>query len=500
MLKQIVETVSLNLKSIPQRIGLSLVIVVGIAGVVGVFTALFAMSRGIEATFAASGDPRNVIVMRGGSQAELNSTLNLETMQIVERTAGVARDEKGEPLASGEVIVITELPRKGETLGANVTMRGITADGFVLRPNLKIVEGRAFTPGLQELLVGRGAANQFEGLKVGTTVRLRGGDWNVVGVFESNDSFESEIFADAATAQTAWGRPNTFSTVLTRLDSPDGIKAFQAALKTDPRVNVEAKNQVAYYTEQTQQTTQGIRMLGTAVAFIMGLGAIFAALNTMYAAVSARTREIATLRAIGFGGFPVVVSVLIEAMLLALLGGLAGALIAYVLFNGMTVSTLGSGFTQLVFAFKVSPGLVMQGTIIALVVGLLGGLLPALQSSFSSLKSWVWFAKIVEFLLSIEIVAATLHADGPIAVYLFAVLAAAVLNGVLCYFVLRYLLLRRSRREFGSIWKLLLTVLTLVPGLLLLGPILAIYALRAIWTSAPENLLRNPGVEGLRAA
>lgn len=381
MLKQIVETVSLNLRSIPERLGLSFVIIVGIAGVVGVFTALFAMSRGIEATFAASGDPRNVIVMRGGSQAELNSTLNLETMQIVERTAGVARDDKGDPLASGELIVIAELPRKGQTLGANVTLRGITADGFALRPNLKIVEGRAFRPGLQELLVGRGAANQFEGLEVGKVVRLRGADWNVVGIFESKDSFESEIFADAATAQTAWGRPNVFSTVLARLESTDGLETFQAALKTDPRINVEAKNQVRYYTEQTRQTTRGIRMLGTAVAVIMGIGAIFAALNTMYAAVSARTREIATLRALGFGGFAVVVSVLIEAMLLALAGGLAGAVIAYLLFNGMTVSTLGSGFTQLVFAFKVTPGLVLDGALIALLIGFIGGLFPAIRAA-----------------------------------------------------------------------------------------------------------------------
>jgi putative ABC transport system permease protein len=380
MLKQILEIVLINLRSIPQRLGLSLVIVVGIAGVVGVFTALFAMSRGIEATFGASGDPRNVMVLRGGSQAELNSSITLETLQIAERAPGVRRDDNDRPLAAGELIVIAELPKKGSTLGANVTLRGVTPAAFPLRPNLEFVEGRAFTPGLQELIVGQGAATQFEGLEVGRTVRLRGADWNVVGIFRSGDSFDSEIWTDGATAQTAWGRGG-FSSALVGLANPDDLAVFEAALKADPRVNVEVKRQVDYFTEQTRQTTGGIRLLGAVVAVIMGLGAIFAALNTMYAAVSARTREIATLRAIGFRGLPVVASVMAEAMLLALAGGLLGALLAYVLFNGMTVSTLGGGFTQLVFQFKVTPGLVGTGALIALAIGFLGGLFPAVRAA-----------------------------------------------------------------------------------------------------------------------
>jgi putative ABC transport system permease protein len=381
MLKQIIEVVALNIRSIPDRLGLSLVIVIGIAGVVGVFTALFAMSKGIEASFTDAGDPANAIVMRGGSQAELNSTLNLETMQLVERTAGVRKDADGKPLASGELIVIAELPRKGGTLGANVTLRGVTPAGLKLRPKLEIVEGKAFTPGLQELIVGRGAAGQFEGLEVGRNVRLRGADWKVVGIFETGDTFDSEIWTDTATAQTAWGRPNTFSTVLVALEDPAQLEAFGDTLKVDPRLNVEVKRQVDYYNEQTRDSTQGIKFLGVVVSVIMGLGAVFAALNTMYAAVSARSREIATLRALGFRGFPVVLSVLIEAMLLALAGGLLGAALAYVLFNGMTVSTLGGGFTQLVFNFKVTPGLVVAGAIIAILIGLVGGLFPAVRAA-----------------------------------------------------------------------------------------------------------------------
>ncbi|MBK8068277.1 MAG: ABC transporter permease [Rhodanobacteraceae bacterium] len=382
MFKQILEIVLMNLRTIPQRLGASLVIVIGIAGVVGVFTALFAMAGGIDSTLKSSGDPRNALVLRGGSQAELNSSMDRDTIDIVRQGPGIRKDAEGKPLVSGELIVIAELPKKGETLGANITLRGIEPAGFALRPNLKIVEGRQFTPGLQEVVVGKGAAAQFEGLAVGGKIRLRGADWDVVGMFASGDSFDSEIFTDSATAQTAWGRPNYYSVALVGLDSADGVKPLHEALDADPRVNLEAKSQVAYFTEQTASTTQGVRVLGSAVAVIMCLGAIFAALNTMYASVSTRTREIATLRAIGFGPLPVVASVLVESMLLALAGGVIGAFLAYVLFNGMTVSTLGgSTFTQLVFDFKVSPALVATGLQLALAIGFIGGLLPALRAA-----------------------------------------------------------------------------------------------------------------------
>jgi putative ABC transport system permease protein len=382
MFKQIFEIVLLNLKTIPERLGASLVIVVGIAGVVGVFTALFAMAGGIDSTLQSSGDARNALVMRGGSQAELNSSMSRETYDIATQAVGVRKDANGDPVASGEIIVIAELPKKGGTLGANITLRGIGPAGLELRPNLKIIEGRKYTRGLQELLVGKGAAQQFAGLEVGNTVRLRGGDWNVVGIFESNDAFDSEIFTDADTAQTAWNRGNGYSVALVGLEKESDLEAFQAALKADPRLSVDAERQTDYYAAQTKATSGGVRVLGTAVAIIMCLGAMFAALNTMYASVSARTREIATLRAIGFGPLPVVISVLTEAMILALFGGLIGALLAYVFFNGMTVSTLGgSTFTQLVFNFKVTPRLVMIGMALALLIGFLGGLLPAVRAA-----------------------------------------------------------------------------------------------------------------------
>jgi len=380
MLKQIFEITWLNLLSIRERLGLAVVVIVGLAGVVGVFTALLAMSRGFEATLAATGTEDHAIVLRGGSGAELNSVLMLDNIAIIEQGPGVRRGADGSPLVSGEILVISELPKRGERLGANVSLRGVSPDAFALRPQLTISEGRKFEPGLQELLIGRGVANQFEGATLGSSLRLRGADWTVVGIFDSGDSFESEIWADAQTAQTAWNR-NAYSIALVGLESADAFDAYQASLTADPRLTVDVEREREFYSGQTSGVTGAIGVLAGVVSVIMGLGAIFAALNTMYAAVSARTREIGTLRALGFGGVPVVVSVLVESMALALLGGLLGAFLAFALFNGMTVSTLGGGFTQVVFAFKVTPDLLVRGVIISLAIGFIGGLLPALHAA-----------------------------------------------------------------------------------------------------------------------
>ena len=380
MLKQILEITWMNLLGIRERLGLAVVVIVGLAGVVGVFTALLAMSRGFEATLAATGSDANAIVLRSGSNAELNSVLSVDALGLVEQLPGVRRAADGSPLASGEIVVISELPRRGERLGANVTLRGVGGDAFELRPNFRIVEGRRFEPGLQELIVGRGVSRQFEGATLGGSLRLRGQDWTVVGVFETGDSFESEIWTDVRTAQTAWGR-NAFSIALVGLEDAPTFEAFKTEVAADPRLNVDIERERAFYSGQTGGVTRNIGFLASVVAVIMGLGAIFAALNTMYAAVSARTREIATLRALGFRGLPVVVSVLVESMALAVAGGLAGAVLAYLLFNGMTVSTLGGGFTQVVFAFKVTPDLLVRGVMISLVIGFIGGLLPAIRAA-----------------------------------------------------------------------------------------------------------------------
>jgi putative ABC transport system permease protein len=380
MLKQTLSITLLGLRSIPERIGPSLVIVVGLAGVVAVFTALLAMAAGFQSTLQATGRSDVAIVLRGGSQAELNSGLSRDQGTIIKQAPGVRNGEDGQPLASAEMVVIAELVRTGEKTGANITVRGVEPRAFELRPQLRIVDGRLFQPGLRELIVGRGVVQQFEGAGIGETLRMRGSVWTVVGVFESGDANESELWADVEVAQSTFNRQG-YSAVRLALDDPEGLPSLREHLLADPRVNVDVESEQQYYSGQTEQFRRTIGILAGVVTSIMALGAMFAALNTMYAAVGTRAREIATLRAIGFGGTPVVVSVMMESLLLALAGGVIGALLAYVLFNNMAVSTLSANFTQIVFQFSVTPALVRNGVFIALVIGMIGGFLPALRAA-----------------------------------------------------------------------------------------------------------------------
>ncbi|MGQ0429907.1 MAG: ABC transporter permease [Gammaproteobacteria bacterium] len=380
MLKQALAVTALGLRSIPARLGSSLVIFVGLAGVVAVFTALLAMSVGFQSTLRATGQADVALVMRGGSQAELNSGLSREQATLIKQVPGVVVGADGQPLASAEMVVVAELARSGESTGSNITVRGVEPGAFALRPQLKIVAGRRFQAGLRELIVGRGVTQQFDGARLGQTLRMRGSDWAVVGVFESGDANESELWADAEVAQSTFNRRG-FSSVRLQLEAADGLAALEAAYQADPRLQVDVESEQQYYSGQTEQFRRTIGALAGVVTFIMALGALFAALNTMYAAVGTRAREIATLRAIGFGGTPVVISVMVEALLLALAGGVVGAVLAWILFNNVAVSTLGANFTQVVFRFTVTPALVQQGLVIALVIGMVGGLLPALRAA-----------------------------------------------------------------------------------------------------------------------
>jgi putative ABC transport system permease protein len=381
MLSQTIAVTGINVKSIPERWAPSLVIVIGLAGVVAVFTALLAMATGFESTLKATGRTDVAIVMRGGSDAELNSGLDRTSSDLIKQAKGVRVGANGRPVASTEMIVIAELLRAGSTKDAsNITLRGVEPEGFALRPQLKIVEGRTFTPGLRELIVGRGVTRQFAGAGLGNVLRMRGSDWTVVGVFESGDANESELWTDISVAQTTFGRSGA-SSVRIGLDGPDGLDKARASLTGDPRLTVDVVREQDYFSGQTKQFRKTIGVLAGVVTTIMALGAVFAALNSMYAAVATRSKEIATLRAIGFGGLPVLLSVMIEALLLALAGGLLGALIAYVLFNNLSVSTLGQNFTQVVFNFRVTPELVTRGLIISIVIGMIGGLLPAIRAA-----------------------------------------------------------------------------------------------------------------------
>jgi putative ABC transport system permease protein len=380
MLRQTIAITLLSLRSVPERWGPSLVIIVGLAGVVAVFTALLAMAEGFQATLKSTGREDVALVLRGGSSAELNSGLPRDQATLIKQAPGVRHGGDGQPLASAEMIVIAELLKAGEKTGSNITVRGVEPAAFALRPQLKIVDGRSFQPGLRELIAGRGVTQQFEGARLGETLRMRGSDWTVVGVFESGDANESELWADVEVAQTTFNRRG-FSAVRLQLDDASALQQVKDALTADPRLIVDVESEQQYYSGQTRQFRQTIGMLAGVVTLIMALGATFAALNTMYAAVGTRAREIATLRAIGFSGTPVVISVMIESLVLALAGGVIGALLAYLLFNNMAVSTLGANFSQVVFQFKVTPALVRSGLLIAIAIGMFGGLLPALRAA-----------------------------------------------------------------------------------------------------------------------
>jgi putative ABC transport system permease protein len=370
-----------GISTLPQRIGSSSVVVVGIAGVVGVLVALLALGEGFAQTMKETGSDDAAIVLRSGALTELNSVLDHDTTVLVGQQPGVLKDSEGKPIASPELVVVASLPKKGNGLDANVEIRGVGDAAWKLVPNLKMIDGAKFKPGLRELVVGKGARDQFAGTDVGAKLNLNNQEWTIVGTFDSGDAHNSELWGDADVVASTYRRGSSRTSVVVKLTGADAFDAYKAAIASDPRLKLDVKTTRAYYSAQSENLTRLIKILGTTVAVIMGIGAIFGALNTMYAAVATRAREIATLRAIGFRGFPVVVSVLLETMLLALFGGLLGAAIAWVLFNNYTVSTLSQNFSQVVFAFKVSPALVWSGLKWALAIGFVGGLFPALRAA-----------------------------------------------------------------------------------------------------------------------
>ena len=381
-LSQVVVVTLLNLRTIRQRLTSSLVAVVGIAGVVAVFVAVLSMAQGFRKTMATTGSPDTAIVMRAGSDSEMVSGLALEDTRLIADAAGVRRNETG-PVASAELFVIVDLPKRSTNTTANVPLRGVGPNAFAVRPNVRVVEGRKFETGRNEVIVGRGAAGQFSGLEIGRTLKFGQSEWVVVGVFDSGGTLsDSELWCDAGVLQPAYRRGSTFQTVYAKLESAEAFTRFKDALTTDPRLNLKVLRETDYFAEQSQMVSNLITTLGAGIALLMGIGAIFGAINTMYSAVASRTREIATLRALGFGGGPVVVSVLVESLLLSLIGGAIGGALAYVGFNGFQTSTINwQTFSQVAFAFAVTPGLIVAGIVYALLMGLLGGLLPAVRAA-----------------------------------------------------------------------------------------------------------------------
>lgn len=381
MFKQTAAITSMNLRAIPQRLGTSWVIVIGIAVTVAVLVSVLAMAQGFKKTLASTGRPDRAIVLRGGSNAELSSTLSREnTLTIVDAT-GVKKDADGKPLASAEMVAVVALPQRKTGTAANVTLRGVGPKAFELRPEIHLVAGRMFQPAVRELIVGKSAVAQFKGTEIGSRIAFRDSEWTVVGEFESNgDAHESELMGDIETVLSAFRR-NLFQSVTVMLESPEAFTAFKDKLTTDPTLTVDVKREAEYYAEQSKQVSKLLNFLAYFVGGFMAIGAIFGALNTMYSAVSARSLEIATLRAIGFGAGAVVVSVFVEALLLSLLGGVIGAGVAWLVFNGNTVNTLGSNFTQVVFHLTVTPGLLLGAIFWACIIGVLGGLFPAIRAA-----------------------------------------------------------------------------------------------------------------------
>jgi len=381
-LTQLIAITAVNLKTIPQRLGSSAVSVIGIAGVVIVFVAVLSIAEGFQKTMQGTGSPSKALIMRAGADTELSSILMRDTVDIVKQAPGIAPGSTG-PMASAELFVIVDLPKKSTGTAANVPIRGVQQEAVATRDALRVVEGRMFEFGRNEVIVGRAAQGQFAGLDVGSELAAGGNAWRIVGAFDADGSVaESEIWVDASVLQSAYRRGSSYQSVMARLESAEAFDEFKRALTTDPRLDVQVVRESEYFAEQSSMLTNLITTIGYLIAFLMGIGAVFGAINTMYNAVASRTREIATLRALGFGSLPVVASVIGESLALATIGGLIGGAVAYAAFNGYQTATMNfQTFSQVAFSFAVTPALLVQGLVFALVMGFFGGLFPAIRAA-----------------------------------------------------------------------------------------------------------------------
>src|SRR5215471_5353104 len=371
-----------NVRSVKQRWNSAVVAVLGIAGTVGVFVAMLSLAKGFKATLVASGSADNAIILRSGSTNEMDSSVTLEQVHVIEDAPGVVRSADG-PLVSPEMVVIRNFALRSTGTDANVQVRGVSAKAIEVRHQVRLTEGRFFQPGLFELVVGRNATHSYAGLELGDSIKFGGATWKVVGIMDAGGSaFDSEVWADRSVLNQIYHYPqDMFRSVTVHLTSPDAVQKLKDALTSDPRMNVNVNREVEYYDKESYALTRMIHVLGGIVAFIMGIGAIFGALNTMYSAVAERGREIATMRALGFGGPSVVISFVIEALLISLVGGLLGSL-AVLPLNGLTTGAMNwQTFSHLAFAFRITPVLLGLGIIFALLMGVLGGIFPAIRAA-----------------------------------------------------------------------------------------------------------------------
>lgn len=381
-ISQVVSVTRFSILSLPQRIGSSAAALLGIAGVVAVMVGVLSIAQGVLKTMQSSAGDTNAIVLRSGADSEMMSGLSGDDARLIAEAPGIARDASG-AMASPELFVIINMPMQSTGTDANVPLRGVQASAMTVRESFNLIEGRMFEWGLNEVIVGKGARDQFGGLSIGSKIEVGQEQWPVVGVFEAAGGLsESEIWVDAAVLQPAYRRGNSYQAVYVKLNSREAFDEFKDSLTSDPRLNVKPMRESEYYDSQSTTVYNLITGLGTIIAVIMGLGAVFGALNTMYTAVSSRNREIATLRALGFRAGPVVISVVSESLLLAFVGGLIGAGLAWLAFDGYRAATLNwASFSAITFAFDVNIKLLAQGIIFAMLIGLVGGLFPAIRAA-----------------------------------------------------------------------------------------------------------------------
>jgi putative ABC transport system permease protein len=382
LLNQIIAVTWLNLRNLPQRVGSSVVAIIGVAAVVLVFAAVLSMAKGFERTMVSAGSDDTAIIMRSGSTSELTSGLSNENVLIVADAPGVLKDG-GVAIMSAELYVVVDVKKKSSKTDANVPFRGIQPGAFAVRKNVAIADGRMFEEGKNELIVGRAAQREFAGLETGSSIRFGQTDWSIVGSFEADGSVsESELWTDVRVLQNAYRRGNSFQSVRVKLASEESMGELKAALEADPRIDPDVMTEREYYSGQAAPLSRFIKIVGYPLTVLMAIGAIFGALNSMYSSVSVRGKEIATLRALGFGPISILFSTIIESTVLAVVGGLLGGTLAFVVFNGFQVSTLnGASFSQVVFDFAVTPDLLMDGLVVALIIGAFGGLFPAIRAA-----------------------------------------------------------------------------------------------------------------------
>jgi putative ABC transport system permease protein len=383
LIRQIVAVTKINLLSLPQRLWMSLSAIIAIAFVVIVLLGALALDNGFRQALNSSGSDDIAMILReGASGGEINSTISREQQQLIEAAPGVARNAAGRPLVSHELYIVVDGIKKSTQTKANLPLRGITQAALSARKGIKIVEGRMFNPGSNEIVVGSGVLKQFEGFALGQEKRLGATNWKIVGVFDAGGSiFESELWADLQVVQSLFNRGSTVQSIRARLTSNEALKQVQAYAKADTRMKLDIKSEREYYADQAKQSSDLINKLGFPLSIIMAFGALAGALNTMYASVASRAGEIATLRTIGFGGFPTFVGTLVESIVLSILGAVLGSLLAYIFFNGMSASTLGGSFTQVVFNLSLSPPQLVFGTLFATFLGFLGGVFPAIRAA-----------------------------------------------------------------------------------------------------------------------